>query len=337
MRIGLDARHAAAGLGIATFVTSLAEALVGRGGTEVVWLGGEETAPAGVAQAVPPPGPYPVLDGPYGRRWAGALGLDVLHFTGNTGWRRSGPMPTVLTVHDLIFFERIPGRSARQRYGHAYLRWNVGGAVRAATVLAAGSQSTADAVARRFGRQPVALGYGVRSASLVGTPAEPPYLLAFGGRDPRKGLDLALEVARATGLPLHVTGRAGLPSGFVAGPDVVVHDSLPREELDALIAGALALVYLSSHEGFGLPVVEALALGTPVVTGRAPVTREVAGEAGLLVDVADPVGSAVAHVRSLLDPARRAAVAAAGRERARAFSWDAVAERYEALYAEARG
>ena len=134
--------------------------------------------------------------------------------------------------------------------------------------------------------------------------------MAFGGRDPRKGLPLALAVARGDG----PAARGGRPRGGPArafrrtGADV--HGDLPRAGLDALIAGALAVVYLSEDEGFGLPVIEAMALGTPVVTGDAPATREVAGDAGLLVDPADVAGSAAAHVARL---ARRRRAARGGR------------------------
>ena len=344
MRIGLDARHAAAGLGIATFIGALAEALAAAGRVEPVWLGSVASAPDGVERHDPVPGPYPLLDGPLGRRRLGALGLDVVHFTGNTGWRTAGPVPAVLTVHDLIFFERDRRRSARQRYGHAYMRWNVSKAVYAATVLTSGSKAAADAVEQRFGRRPRVMGYGVRFPATIGAAADPPYLMTFGGRDPRKGVDLALAVSRETGLPLHVTGRAGLPEGFEeqtaddrAAGRVIVHDSLERDQLDALIAGAHALVFLSRDEGFGLPVIEAMAVGTPVITGNAPATREVAGDAGLLVDTSDPVRSAAAHVRELMDPPQRADAVARGRALAERSTWAAVAERYEAVYAEARG
>jgi glycosyltransferase involved in cell wall biosynthesis len=332
MRIGLDARHAAAGLGIATYLRSLAGALAARGVVEPVWLGSVDAAPEGVEKH-PVPGPYPLLDGPVGRRHVRRLGVDAVHFAGNTGWRTEGPVPAVLTVHDLIFFARHRRRNARQRYGHAYVRWNIARAVGAAAEVTTGSATIADAVQERFGRRPVVIGHGVPFPETVRAPADPPYLMTLGGRDPRKGVNLAVEVANDVGLPLHVTGRAGMPEGFERDERVTVHGSLSRAALDDLIGGALALVYLSRDEGFGLPVIEAMAVGTPVVTGNAPATREVGGDAALLVDPGDPVASATAHVQALLDPARRALVSAAGREHARGLSWDAVAAKYEAVYA----
>ncbi len=336
MRIGIDARHAELGLGIATFLTGLGAALCRRGDCDVVWLGRPATAPDGVVDAVPVPGPYPLLDGPWGRRWVRRLGLDIVHFAGNTGWGRPGPVPAVLTVHDLIFFDRARRRSARQRVGHAYMRANVGRAVAAAAEVATVSEITAGALAARFGGQAHVIGHGVAVPATAGRQADPPYLLAFGGRDPRKGVGLMATVAEAAGLPLHLTGRAGLPRDFTPGPGVTVHPDLERAELDALVDGALAVLYLSSHEGFGLPVVEAMARGTPVVTGLAPVTRKVAGGAALLVDPDDVLDTAVAHVRQLADdPGHRRAVAEAGRRAVDGRGWADVAAAYAELYARA--
>src|SRR4051812_29764734 len=103
MRLALDARHAARGLGISTFIVHLAEQLLVSGEVEVIWLGDPSSAPRGITSAVRVDRlPYPVLDGPAGRALARATGADLIHFTGNTGWGRSGPIPSVLTLHDLI-------------------------------------------------------------------------------------------------------------------------------------------------------------------------------------------------------------------------------------------
>ena len=101
--------------------------------------------------------------------------------------------------------------------------------------------------------------------------------MAFSGRDPRKRVDLALEAVLALGPDaprLRVLAAAGLPSGFeeraaaaIAAGRVELLGRVPRDQLWSVLSGASALVYPSVAEGFGLPVLEAMAVGVPVVTG----------------------------------------------------------------------
>jgi glycosyltransferase involved in cell wall biosynthesis len=101
-------------------------------------------------------------------------------------------------------------------------------------------------------------------------------------------------------------------------------------ELAGLYRGAVALVFPSVYEGFGIPVVEAMACGTPVVTAAATATREVAGEGNaLLVDPLREDELAAAMLRVLEDRALRARLVTRGLERARAFTWDVVARRVQ--------
>jgi glycosyltransferase involved in cell wall biosynthesis len=100
---------------------------------------------------------------------------------------------------------------------------------------------------------------------------------------------------------------------------------VPDHELPDLYAGATLFLYPSLREGFGLPVLEAMAAGTAVVTSRLSSLPEVGGEAVRYVDPYD-VASIRAGVEELLtDDTRRAELAAAGRERARAFTWERTA------------
>ena len=101
------------------------------------------------------------------------------------------------------------------------------------------------------------------------------------------------------------------------------------EELAALYRGARCLVYPSLYEGFGLPVLEAMACGTPVVTSRGGATEEVAGDAAVLVDPLD-VDAIAAGITEAL--ARGEELRAKGLERAKAFSWDRVARETLAVY-----
>src|SRR5262245_29915446 len=107
LRVGLDARHAARGLGIGVFAGQLARELEALPGIEVVRLGERS--------------PYPLLDSRLGHREARRARVDVMHFTGNSGWVRPRSIPFVLTVHDLVFLDSAPrGRAARQVVGHRY-------------------------------------------------------------------------------------------------------------------------------------------------------------------------------------------------------------------------
>jgi glycosyltransferase involved in cell wall biosynthesis len=104
-----------------------------------------------------------------------------------------------------------------------------------------------------------------------------------------------------------------------------------EDELAALYRGAACLVFPSRDEGFGLPLLEAMASGVPVVASRAGALPEIAGDAAILVDPGNPVALAGGIERALADRER---LVAAGLERARAFSWAETAERTLAVYRE---
>jgi glycosyltransferase involved in cell wall biosynthesis len=335
--VGIDGRAARQGLGIGRVLAELVPRLAARPELEVVFLGPPSLAPPGVRVLWPPAlrAAYPALDGPPGRWVAARAGVQVMHFTANSGWMTAGRVPFVLTVHDLIFRERRADRTPRQRLGHRYQTLNARRAIRAAAAVAVPSAAVADEVAAWTGRRPEVIANGVAPCVPGESPVAGRYVLAFGGRDPRKRLDLAVAGWRAagTGARLVVAAGAGLPD-IALGDDVLVLPYLERSRLDALIAGAEALVYPSEHEGFGLPVVEALALGTPVVTGLCRATREVGGDAVLEIAADDPVASIGHALRRL--PGVREALVARGLQRARSFSWDAAADRYAALYRAAR-
>jgi glycosyltransferase involved in cell wall biosynthesis len=346
MRIGVDARLAGPGLGVGTMVRSLANGLI-RLGVEVVWFGEAMLAPERVAEVVVPPAPgFAGLDSPRGRSLVAGQRLDLMHFTANSGWWGKGPVPHVLTVHDVIWSRTsVRGRRPRQAIGHGYLRFAVPRAIRSAAAVAVPSGTTAAAVLRRYGTRTEVIYNGVAEswrragARSMGEP----YLVAFSGRDPRKGTEVALETwsrVAARGVRLVLLAGAGLPPGLrseLAEPlargqvEVLPYQSVAA--LTEIVAGAVALLYPSSEEGFGLPVAEAMAAGVPVITGLTPVTLEIGGDAILALDPRDPAGYAVRHVERLLgDPELRAELAARGRERAAGFTWAAAAERYREMY-----
>lgn len=174
------------------------------------------------------------------------------------------------------------------------------------------------------------------------------YVLALGTVEPRKDLpglvrafellagercDVGLVVAGADGW-----GAAALEAAVGASPfkeRIVRLGYVSPARRDALLVGAAVLAYPSVYEGFGLPPLEAMSLGVPVVATRAGALPEVLGEGAALVDVGDPVGLAGAIAGLLDDEAASAALGAAGRIRARRFSWERCAEGLVSIYRDA--
>ena len=113
---------------------------------------------------------------------------------------------------------------------------------------------------------------------------------------------------------------------------VAFTDYVPRGDLPALYAGATCFVFPSLYEGFGLPVLEAMAAGAPVVAARAGSIPEVAGDAALLVDARVPGELAAAIEAVLTDGALRERLVARGHARAAQFEWNTVARRTLAVY-----
>jgi glycosyltransferase involved in cell wall biosynthesis len=119
--------------------------------------------------------------------------------------------------------------------------------------------------------------------------------------------------------------------------DVVLTEAVSQEELPALYAGAELFVFPSRYEGFGLPVLEAMACGAPVIVSDRGALPEVAGPAGCYVDPRDEDALARAMCRILAEPETRAKMAAAGLEEAARFSWAQSAAELLALFREVAG
>jgi alpha-1,3-rhamnosyl/mannosyltransferase len=257
-----------------------------------------------------------------------ARGLDVLHCPTFRAPVRSD-VPVVVTVHDLAVL-RHPGTF--NQWTRRYSRLAVPRVARAARRLIAVSE---------FTRREIVELLGVPEDSIrvipnaVGAPFEPggaaaqgDYVLAVATLEPRKNLAAAQDAARRAGVELRVVGARGWGGVDVDGWLGFVSD----DELAALYRGARCLVYPSLYEGFGLPVLEAMACGTPVVTSAGGATEEVAGGAAVLVDPRDPASIAAGIEQAL---ARHDELAAGGLERARGFSWERVAAETWQVYEEA--
>jgi glycosyltransferase involved in cell wall biosynthesis len=247
----------------------------------------------------------------------------------------------VVTVHDLAFrhFPEMYPREWRWLY-EAGLR----AAVRRADAVLTPSRSTADDLLARTTLEKERVHVTPLAPSLATTDEDPalvierlrlprPYLLHVGTIEPRKNLVRLVRAYRkvaARGLPhaLVLTGAAGwrpealLQELAVDAPGTVVRTSLlSEEELDAVFRGADAFVYPSVYEGFGLPVVEAMARGVPTVVSTASSLPEVAGDAALGVDPNDVDSIARAVERVLTDETLADELRRRGREQAARFSW----------------
>ena len=175
-----------------------------------------------------------------------------------------------------------------------------------------------------------------------------PYVLFLGNDKPHKNLEGLLaafaRVARA-GLPHRLVlaggaserrGARAAAAGAAGISDRLVDlGFLPDSDVVPLLAGASALAMPSFLEGFGLPVLEAQAVGTPVVCSDRGGLPEVAGDAALLASPDDPDALADALVRLLTDANLATRLSSRGRERARAFTWEAAYEQVETAWRDA--
>ncbi len=166
-----------------------------------------------------------------------------------------------------------------------------------------------------------------------------PFVLFVGTSEPRKGLDVLLSAWSRLGSPgadLVLVGPAGWGEldGLLAasGPEVHRLGFVPREELRVLLGAAAATCLPSRAEGFGLPVLEAMAAGSPVITTSGTAMEEVAGGAAVLVPAGDVDALAEALEALLADPGDADRRRALGRERAAGFGWDATAAAVGAVY-----
>lgn len=280
-------------------------------------------------------------------RLAARHGVEVLHNLAHTGpvW---GDFRRVTTMHDLIFLIE-PGSHGRVRaWG---LRRLVPAAARRSDRVIAISRSTRDDLVERLHIPPERI--DVVPQGLGATPAtefvdeatlrrsfelgDRPVALSVSTKRAHKNLPRLLE-AQAL-IPGDERPLLVLPGYHTAhedelravaielgvDPDVRFLGWLPREQLEGLYHAAAVFVFPSRYEGFGLPVLEAMARGVPVACGRAQAVLEVAGDAALVFDHESP-GEIATAIRSLLgdrELARR--LAEAGRRRAAEFTWERTA------------
>jgi glycosyltransferase involved in cell wall biosynthesis len=262
-------------------------------------------------------------------------GMQVLHCPTQRAPVRSR-VPLVVTFHDLAVL-RHP--ETFNRWTRTYSRLALPRVVRAARRLIAVSEFTKrellellDVPEEKVRVVPNAVGAPF-SADGEAEPGD--YVLAVSTLEPRKNLPRLVEAhkrAGLNGLPLLVAGAAGWGDVRVEGDNVRWLGEVQDEELARLYRGARAVAYVSLYEGFGLPVLEAMACGAPVVAARNGALEEVAGGAAVLVDPLDPDAIA-AGLAEAID--RRDELRPRGLERAGAFDWREVARETVAVYREA--
>lgn len=245
------------------------------------------------------------------------------------------PCPAIVTIHDLSF-ERDPslmGRKDRLVFKRVVPR----AARKAARVLTVSERTRRDL--REL--------YGIPDEKIVVTPngVDPvftpstkvlqghDYVLLVGAVQERKNPLAALAAAESAGLPLIVAGPAKdeALAGELERRGARIAGYVAEDELVELYRGAACLIQPSRFEGFGLPVLEAMACGTPVVAVPEPALREVAGDAAVWAEeheLGDGIRRAVAERERLV---------AAGLERARLFSWAETARRTLEVYREVLG
>jgi glycosyltransferase involved in cell wall biosynthesis len=268
----------------------------------------------------------------------------------------------VVTIHDLSF-ERFP------ELFPATWRWlyrrGLRVAIEEAAALIVPSESVRSELVDAGARQeritviPLASSFGESATGggdafdperedLADRGIVPPYVLAAGTVEPRKNLVRLVGAYRrlaADGLPhaLVLIGPEGWGSADLravidrGGPGTIVRAQVGGPLLERAYADADAVAYVSLYEGFGLPVLEAMSVGTPVVTSDVSSLPEVAGDAALLVDPTDEDAIADALRRVLTDPALREELARRGRERAGRYSWDTTTRATLDLYREVAG
>ncbi|MDX6485371.1 MAG: hypothetical protein QOF43_524 [Gaiellaceae bacterium] len=268
----------------------------------------------------------------YPWRLSALRGHDVLHCTTYYGPLRPS-VPTVVTVHDLAVF-RHP--EAFPRWTRAYVPRVIPHVLRAARRVIAVSEFTAAELERVLGlpRERIRVVPNAVDAAFGpdGPRADGDYVLTVGTLEPRKNLDRAIAAATAAGLPLRVVGAEGWGGVEARGSEVTWLGQVDDAELARQYRGARCVLYPSFYEGFGIPVLEAMACGAPVVTSAGGATEEVAGGAAVLVDPRD-----TAAIEAGLHEAIRRAdeLRAQGLARAKEFSWDESARRTLAVYEEA--
>jgi glycosyltransferase involved in cell wall biosynthesis len=244
------------------------------------------------------------------------------------------PRRTIVTIHDASFLEAAkiydPVDACNQRVSLA-------DSCRRAGSIIVPSHFVAGQLAGRRDTRVFVVPHGV-AVPKNKSRAPKKYFLAIGRVEKKKNLGVAIDafgefIKTHPDYELHFVGKMGNGGkGIVARaketlPDgkAVFHNSLPDEEMFAFLAKATALLHPCPHEGFGLPAIEAMAMGIPVIAAKCGAVAEAVGDAGLLVDPDDAGQWAEAMNQTTFDIFHQS-LAAKGKARAAEFSWKKASE-----------
>jgi len=284
------------------------------------------------------------------------MGIDVLHSTHHTLPLRPMKTKRVVTVHDVTFF-RIPERypPARRMYMQTMTRLSA----RVADAIIVPSSAVRDDVVRTLGVDSSKISVVYEAAAARHRPVtaaeclpvraryrvEAPYVLSVGSREPgknRERLVRAMRDLRDSGIDrrLLIVGQPAwkhddeetLVDELGMRDRVIFAGYVPDDDLPALYSACDAFAFPSLYEGFGVPVLEAMACGAPVVTSNVSATAEVAGSAAVLVDPRSTTSIRDGLRRALTDDGLRRDLATFGRARAAQFSWRRAADETYAVY-----
>lgn len=327
--------------GIARYARQLTAALRERGDVDVIEIGGGPSERRGsvrrrLVTLATDFAWHPLI----GRLRAAAVRADLYHSPGLRGPLTRGKIPIVVTIHDLV-------PVIAPELLSPWARWNGRTTQKRMSLIAdrviCNSRDTANDVERIYGvpaERVRITPLGVDPVFFEPSTSEPliaePYILFVGSEQPRKNLERlerAVTILRSRGYP-HVLVTAGADAWgevVVGAPFVRKLGKVSDEDLRRLYAGAACLAIPSLHEGFGLPALEAMAVGTPVVAANVAALPEVTGGAAILVDPLDPADIAGGIERAI---AERATLTRLGRARAREFTWKRTASLTMDVYRE---
>jgi len=275
------------------------------------------------------------------REWAfyqAAKGYDVYHEAAFFPFMAPKGVKTVFTIHDLSLI-RYPQHHPRERvlYFDLFFRRRL----RQVSRYLAVSEFTRREMVEVLGidRSLIGLTHNAidpqqfhpcpGKTRIPGLAPDEPYFLFLGTNDPRKNPQVIPKALAASGLdvPLVLAGWSGWSREDAAAGRVVELGYVSEESLAGLYSDALALIYPSLYEGFGLPVLESMSCGCPVITADAASLPEVGGDACLyLEDPSDPLEMARAMTRVAADAQLREHMRAKGLVQATRFSWERSAQ-----------